>query len=174
MHGCVHACVAVFFDVCCVAGFPLTVWLCGCIPSDRPLPLPLPCAARQVQPDPQAAFPVPVFPLTAPFPSLFPAQRIKSNQIHKLLREEKDVLVEQVGTLQTQVAAQNQVVRKLEEKENILQNNLSTVEKELGSVLITYHTQQQLSAPRQRPVSAPSAPRQRPRAVLLQLSAAGG
>ena len=34
-------------------------------------------------------------------------QRIKSNQIHKLLREEKDVLADQVGTLQTQVDAQN-------------------------------------------------------------------
>ena len=58
-------------------------------------------------------------------------QRIKSNQIHKLLREEKNVLVEQVMTLQTQVESQNQVVRKLEEKERILQNNLAVVEKEL-------------------------------------------
>ena len=60
-----------------------------------------------------------------------PHQRIKSNQMAKLLREEKDVLAEQVGTLQAQVEAQNQVVRKLEEKERILQNNLATVEKEL-------------------------------------------
>ncbi|KAK6192014.1 hypothetical protein SNE40_003570 [Patella caerulea] len=60
------------------------------------------------------------------------SERIKSNQIHKLLREEKDVLAEQVATLQTQVEAQNLVVRKLEEKERILQNNLSTVEKELS------------------------------------------
>merc|ERR1712012_306377 len=59
------------------------------------------------------------------------SERIKSNQMAKLLREEKDVLAEQVGTLQAQVEAQNQVVRKLEEKERILQNNLATVEKEL-------------------------------------------
>ena len=61
-------------------------------------------------------------------------QRIKSNQIHKLLREEKDVLAEQVATILHQVEAQNVVVRKLEEKERILQNNLATVEKELGFV----------------------------------------
>jgi E3 ubiquitin-protein ligase BRE1 len=41
------------------------------------------------------------------------------------------VLAEQVATLQSQVEAQNLVVRKLEEKERILQNNLATVEKEL-------------------------------------------
>ncbi|XP_072032678.1 E3 ubiquitin-protein ligase BRE1B-like [Amphiura filiformis] len=60
------------------------------------------------------------------------SERIKANQIHKLLREEKDVLGDQVATLQTQVDAQNQVVRKLEEKERVLQNNLSTVEKDLN------------------------------------------
>lgn len=60
------------------------------------------------------------------------SERIKSNQIHKLLREEKDILGDQVSTLHTQVEAQNQVVRKLEEKERILQNSLSTVEKELS------------------------------------------
>ncbi|KAL5017336.1 hypothetical protein ScPMuIL_006925 [Solemya velum] len=60
------------------------------------------------------------------------SERIKSNQIHKLLREEKEVLAEQSGTLQMQVEAQNLVVCKLEEKERILQNNLSTLEKELS------------------------------------------
>lgn len=60
------------------------------------------------------------------------SERIKSNQLHKLAREEKDVLKEQVGTLTTQVDAANLVVRKLEEKERILQNTLSTVEKELA------------------------------------------
>lgn len=59
-------------------------------------------------------------------------ERIKSNQLHKLAREEKDVLKEQVGTLTTQVEAANLVVRKLEEKERILQNTLATVEKELA------------------------------------------
>ncbi|PNF43153.1 E3 ubiquitin-protein ligase Bre1 [Cryptotermes secundus] len=59
-------------------------------------------------------------------------ERIKSNQLHKLAREEKDVLKEQVATLTTQVEATNIVVRKLEEKERILQNSLATVEKELA------------------------------------------
>jgi len=58
------------------------------------------------------------------------SERIKSNQIQKLLREEKEVLQEQVATIHAQCEAQNVVVRKLEEKERILQNNLLTVEKE--------------------------------------------
>nr|CAD7456527.1 unnamed protein product [Timema tahoe] len=52
-------------------------------------------------------------------------ERIKTNQLNKLAREEKDVLKEQVE-------ATNIVVRKLEEKERILQNSLATVEKELA------------------------------------------
>lgn len=60
------------------------------------------------------------------------SERIKSNQIHKMLREEKDMLAEQVTTLQNQVEAQNQVVRKLEEKERLLQSNVATIEKELS------------------------------------------
>ncbi|XP_046998497.1 E3 ubiquitin-protein ligase Bre1 isoform X2 [Schistocerca americana] len=59
-------------------------------------------------------------------------ERIKSNQLHKLAREEKDVLKEQVATLTSQVEATNVVVRKLEDKERILQNSLATVEKELA------------------------------------------
>ena len=50
------------------------------------------------------------------------------------MREEKAVLEEQIQTLHTQVEAQLVVLRKLEEKEQLLQNNLSTVEKELRSV----------------------------------------
>uniref|UniRef100_UPI00398E75C9 E3 ubiquitin-protein ligase BRE1A-like isoform X2 n=1 Tax=Pristiophorus japonicus TaxID=55135 RepID=UPI00398E75C9 len=60
------------------------------------------------------------------------SERIKSNQIHKLLKEEKEELGDQVMTLKTQVDAQLQVVKKLEEKEHLLQNNLSTMEKELS------------------------------------------
>ncbi|XP_070794650.1 E3 ubiquitin-protein ligase BRE1A isoform X2 [Pituophis catenifer annectens] len=60
------------------------------------------------------------------------SERIKSNQIHKLLKEEKEELADQVLTLKTQVDAQLQVVRKLEEKEHLLQNNIGTGEKELG------------------------------------------
>jgi len=59
------------------------------------------------------------------------SERIKANQIARLAREEKEMLTQQVATLSTQVEAQNQVVRKLEEKERLLQNNLIAVEKEL-------------------------------------------
>lgn len=59
------------------------------------------------------------------------SERIKSQQIQKLLKEEKESLTEQIIALHAQVEAQNQVVRKLEEKERLLQNNLSTIEKEL-------------------------------------------
>ncbi|KAH9502828.1 E3 ubiquitin-protein ligase BRE1B [Bulinus truncatus] len=58
------------------------------------------------------------------------SERIKSNQIQKLLREDKDVLTEQVAALQNQVESQNLVVRSLEEKERLLQNSLAAVEKE--------------------------------------------
>ncbi|CAG9773524.1 unnamed protein product [Ceutorhynchus assimilis] len=59
------------------------------------------------------------------------SERIKSNQLHKLAREEKDILNDQVATLTSQVDAINLVVRKLEEKERLLQNTLALVEKEL-------------------------------------------
>ncbi|XP_058280367.1 E3 ubiquitin-protein ligase BRE1B-like [Hirundo rustica] len=60
------------------------------------------------------------------------SERIKANQIHKLLREEKDELAEQVLALKAQVEAQLQVVQKLEEKERGLQSALGAVEKELN------------------------------------------
>ncbi|KAM6993023.1 E3 ubiquitin-protein ligase BRE1B [Passerculus sandwichensis] len=60
------------------------------------------------------------------------SERIKANQIHKLLREEKDELAEQVLALKAQVEAQLQVVQKLEEKERGLQSALGAVEKELS------------------------------------------
>lgn len=52
--------------------------------------------------------------------------------MHKLLKEEKDAYIEQVAMLQHQVEAQNNVVRKLEEKERILQGAIVNIEKELG------------------------------------------
>ncbi|XP_066038015.1 E3 ubiquitin-protein ligase BRE1A-like isoform X2 [Chamaea fasciata] len=52
------------------------------------------------------------------------SEHTKSNQIHKLLKEEK----EELG----RVDAQLQVVRKLEEKEHLLQSSIGTGEKELG------------------------------------------
>ncbi|KAK7088171.1 E3 ubiquitin-protein ligase Bre1-like isoform X2 [Littorina saxatilis] len=58
------------------------------------------------------------------------SERIKSNQIQKLLKEEKDVLDEQGTQLQAQVEAQNLVVRSLEDKERIMQTSLLTIEKE--------------------------------------------
>lgn len=83
------------------------------------------------------------------------SERIKANQIHKLLREEKDELGEQVLGLKAQVRslglqggaegpvppaltpsglqvdAQLLTVQKLEEKERALQGSLGGVEKEL-------------------------------------------
>ncbi|XP_069507737.1 E3 ubiquitin-protein ligase BRE1B isoform X2 [Ambystoma mexicanum] len=59
------------------------------------------------------------------------SERIKSNQIHKLLREEKDELADQVLALKSQVDSQLLLVQKLEEKERVLQSNLCSIEKEL-------------------------------------------
>ena len=42
------------------------------------------------------------------------------------------MLTQQVNTLSTQVEAQNQVVRKLEEKERLQQTNLAALDKELS------------------------------------------
>uniref|UniRef100_A0A671PUN7 E3 ubiquitin protein ligase n=1 Tax=Sinocyclocheilus anshuiensis TaxID=1608454 RepID=A0A671PUN7_9TELE len=60
------------------------------------------------------------------------SERIKSNQIYKLLREEKEELADQVLAFKTQVDAQLLVVQKLEEKEGVLQSTLVTLEKELA------------------------------------------
>merc|ERR1712223_591552 len=60
------------------------------------------------------------------------SERIKSNQIQRLAREERETLTQQGNTLSTQIEAQNQVVRKLEEKERLLQSNLVAMDKELS------------------------------------------
>lgn len=60
------------------------------------------------------------------------SERIKSNQIYKLLKEEKEELADQVLTFKTQVDAQLLVVQKLEEKEGVLQSSLVALEKELA------------------------------------------
>ena len=57
------------------------------------------------------------------------SERIKSNQIQRLAREERETLCQQGNTLSTQIEAQNQVVRKLEEKERLLQSNLVAMDK---------------------------------------------
>lgn len=61
------------------------------------------------------------------------------------MKEEKELVEEQVGSLQNQVEAQNLVVRKLEEKERLLYQNLASLENELrywicrsNSILIIY------------------------------------
>lgn len=61
------------------------------------------------------------------------SQRIRTNQQHKLLREEKELLQDQVTALQNQVEAQNLVVRKLEDKERLLHQQVTMTEKEIGS-----------------------------------------
>merc|ERR1712038_1432055 len=60
------------------------------------------------------------------------SERIKSNQIQRLAREERETLTQQGNTLSTQIEAQNQVVRKLEEKERLLQSSLVAMDKELA------------------------------------------
>ncbi|XP_053955825.1 E3 ubiquitin-protein ligase Bre1 isoform X1 [Anastrepha ludens] len=59
------------------------------------------------------------------------SERIKANQMHNLLREEKQILVEQMTTRDTQIEAMHIVLRKLEEKERSLQATVATIEKEL-------------------------------------------
>ncbi|XP_072944459.1 E3 ubiquitin-protein ligase Bre1 isoform X1 [Epargyreus clarus] len=59
------------------------------------------------------------------------SERIKANSLHKLLREEKQLLQEQVVTRDQQIESMGGVARRLEEKERLLQATLSAVEKEL-------------------------------------------
>ena len=58
------------------------------------------------------------------------SEQIKLNQIAKQAREEKEMYIQQVATLTTSLESQIQVVRKLEEKERLLQTNLATGKKE--------------------------------------------
>merc|ERR1712038_1546837 len=60
------------------------------------------------------------------------SESIKSKKIQLLAREERETLTQQGNTLSTQIEAQNQVVRKLEEKERLLQSNLVAIDKELS------------------------------------------
>ena len=59
------------------------------------------------------------------------SESIKSKKIQLLAREERETLTQQGNTLSTQIEAQNQVVRKLEEKERLLQSNLVAMDKVL-------------------------------------------
>lgn len=58
------------------------------------------------------------------------SERIKSNQIQKLLQEEKAVLEEHKLSLTAQVESQCLLVRKLEEKERVMHNALITMQKD--------------------------------------------
>merc|ERR1712203_1106778 len=56
----------------------------------------------------------------------------QNSRLIQQLREENEMYIQQVNTLSTQVEAQNQVVRKLEEKERLQQTNLAALDKELS------------------------------------------
>lgn len=60
------------------------------------------------------------------------SERIKGNQIQKQIREEMDVLANQVTSLNTHRETQTQLVKKLEEREKALQNAVTSLEKELS------------------------------------------
>lgn len=60
------------------------------------------------------------------------SERIKGNQIQKLLREEKQILEDQLTTRDAQIEAMHIVLRKLEEKERILQATVASSEKEIS------------------------------------------
>lgn len=59
-------------------------------------------------------------------------QRIKANQIQKLLREEKEVLQEQINALNARHQSIEDVVRRLEEREKTLQAAVQSMEKEIN------------------------------------------
>ncbi|KAG4073655.1 hypothetical protein HA402_000879 [Bradysia odoriphaga] len=67
------------------------------------------------------------------------SDRIKANQMHKLLREEKQILEDQGQTRDTQIEAMHIVLRKVEEKERILQNTVTAAYLKLH--LEKYHSQ---------------------------------
>lgn len=60
------------------------------------------------------------------------SERIKANQVQKLLREEKQILDDQMATRDAQIEAMHVVLRKLEEKERCLQNTVANIEKEMN------------------------------------------
>merc|ERR1711902_392856 len=62
------------------------------------------------------------------------SESIKSKKIQLLAREERETLTQQGNTLSTQIEAQNQVVRKLEEKERLLQSNLVAMDKAVDNI----------------------------------------
>ncbi|XP_028400648.1 E3 ubiquitin-protein ligase BRE1B-like [Dendronephthya gigantea] len=59
------------------------------------------------------------------------SERIKGDQIQKQLKEEKDVMADQITALNSHIDAQEQVIKKLEERERSLQSTLLSIDKEL-------------------------------------------
>lgn len=58
-------------------------------------------------------------------------ERIKSNQLYKVSRDEKEGLQEMINVMNKQLDSVNMVVHKLEEKEKIYQTALNNLEKEM-------------------------------------------
>eukprot|EP00794_Sanderia_malayensis_P013718 gene13718-15148_t len=60
------------------------------------------------------------------------SERIKANQVQKLLKEEKEVLVDQINTLNARHQTVEEVIRRLEEREKTLQAAAQNMEKEIN------------------------------------------
>ncbi|XP_012554643.1 E3 ubiquitin-protein ligase BRE1A isoform X1 [Hydra vulgaris] len=60
------------------------------------------------------------------------SERIKSNQIQKLLREEKDLLNEKLLQMSNQIAAFEEVAKQFEEREKVLQTTIANMDKEIS------------------------------------------
>jgi len=58
------------------------------------------------------------------------SERIKSTQIQKLLREEKDVLIDKVAAMNTRHQVTDDLSKRLEERERVLQAAVTNMEKE--------------------------------------------
>lgn len=69
-----------------------------------------------------------VFYIITFLPLLF--QRIKSAQIQKLLREEKEVLLEKISALTSRQGSIEELVKRHEEREKVLTSSLGSLEKE--------------------------------------------
>jgi len=60
------------------------------------------------------------------------SERIKANQVQKLLREEKEALQEQINATNSRLQSTEEIVRRLEEREKTLQAAVQSMEKEIG------------------------------------------
>ncbi|XP_065054662.1 E3 ubiquitin-protein ligase Bre1-like [Rhopilema esculentum] len=60
------------------------------------------------------------------------SERIKANQVQKLLREEKEVLQEQINAVSSRHQSAEEILKRLEEREKTLQSAVQSMEKEIG------------------------------------------